>query len=285
MSTVLLVATVSSTMTASAFLVERSTELLSSSCMGSLPKCHLSTRSSVGRDMTSPLRRMASTSSSRTSSPSSSSSSASTHESTQLSYRMGDEEDGQEQREAHREAVEGSASAQGWWLWTGPQVPSEQMLMDKYLESIDRRYHRLHDDDKVGSIGWTWNWLYAQPSQSRAQEEDALCVLGLADLASERLLKQHQRKQMKPTPPSAVLDVVASPEGRLSAWTAFQKRQTLVALAARQRINKMLRRTSKALTKVPSALLSSVLNLSGAKKTALVLLSLLIFLVKPFSQA
>jgi len=255
---------------------EPTTDLVSSSFTPSLPKCHLSTRLSVGRDMTSPHRRMVSTSSSRTSSTTSIN-----QETTQLSYRMGDEDDGRERQELHRKAVEGSDSPPRKWLWSGTQVPSEQMLIDRYLENIDRRYHRLHDDDKAGSIGWTWNWLMAQPSQPQRQEEDALRVLELADLASERLLKQHKRKQKKPTP---VLDVAVSEE-RPSFWTALQKQRTIVTLAARQSIHKMLRRTTQAMTKAPSALVASVLSLSGAKKTALAILSLLVLLLKPLSHA
>jgi len=274
--TLLIAAAASSTMTASAFLVEPTTDLVRSSFTPSLPRCQLSTSLSVGRDMTSPNRRMASTSSSHTSSIP-----PSNQESTQLSYRMGDEDDSRERQELHREAVEGSDSPPKKWLWTGTQVPSEQMLIDKYLESIDRRYHRLHDDDKAGSISWTWNWLMAQPSQPQPQEEDALRVLELADLASERLLKQHKRKQKKPTP---VVDVVVS-EDRPSFWTTLQKRQTIVTLAVRRTMHKMLRRSTQAMAKAPSALVASVLSLSGAKKTALVLLSLLVFLLKPLSQA
>lgn len=91
---------------------------------------------------------------------------------------------------------------------TPGRMSNEQMLLDQYLESIDRRYHRLHDDEKVGSINWTWDWLMRGDSQnsniSKSQGsgspshrscnegEDALCVLGLADLASDRLLKQHR---------------------------------------------------------------------------------------------
>lgn len=276
--TLLIAAAASSSMTATAFVVEPTTDLVSSSFTPSLPKCHLSTRLSVGRDMTSPHRRMASSSSSRTSSTT-----IINQETTQLSYRMGNEDDSRERQELHREAVEGSDSPPRKWLWTtGTQVPSDQMLIDKYLENIDRRYHRLHDDDKAGSIGWTWNWLMAQPSQPQPQEEDALRVLELADLASERLLKQHKRKQKKPTP---VVDVVVSEERPPSFWTTLQKRQTIVTLAARRTIHKMLRRSTQALTKAPSALVASVLSLSGAKKTALVILSLLVFLLKPLSQA
>lgn len=224
----------------------------------------------------SPHRRMASTSSSRTSSRT-----TINQETTQLSYRMGNEDDSRERQELHRKAVEGSDSPPRKWLWTGTQVPSEQMLLDKYLENIDRRYHRLHDDDKAGSISWTWNWLMAQPSQPQGQEEDALRVLELADLASERLLKQHKRKQKKPTP---VVDVVVSEE-RPSFWTALQKRKTIVTLATRRTVHKMLRRSTQAMTKAPSSLVASVLSLSGAKKTGLVILSLLVFLLKPITQA
>jgi hypothetical protein len=78
----------------------------------------------------------------------------------------------------------------------------EQYSMDAYLESIDRRYKRLHErseaeERKSDSNGFSGvlHWLTQSESSSVAEEqrkqEDAIYVLGLADLASTRLLQRH----------------------------------------------------------------------------------------------
>jgi hypothetical protein len=80
----------------------------------------------------------------------------------------------------------------------------QQYVLDDYLESIDRRYKRLKKVDKSskeenkGSGGFTnaLQWLTQSESSSDTKEkrkqEDALYVFGLAELASTRLLQQHQ---------------------------------------------------------------------------------------------
>eukprot|EP00555_Chaetoceros_dichaeta_P003661 CAMPEP_0198249454 /NCGR_PEP_ID=MMETSP1447-20131203/985_1 /TAXON_ID=420782 /ORGANISM="Chaetoceros dichaeta, Strain CCMP1751" /LENGTH=295 /DNA_ID=CAMNT_0043934099 /DNA_START=185 /DNA_END=1072 /DNA_ORIENTATION=+ len=76
-----------------------------------------------------------------------------------------------------------------------------QLMVDEYLESIDRRYKRVHQDetkDDRSQRGFTsaWAWLTADESslieeETHRNEEDALSVLGLAELASLRLLHKH----------------------------------------------------------------------------------------------
>mmetsp|Transcript_18938 Transcript_18938/g.23286 ORF Transcript_18938/g.23286 Transcript_18938/m.23286 type:complete len:382 (-) Transcript_18938:373-1518(-) len=80
----------------------------------------------------------------------------------------------------------------------------KQFVIDNYLESIDRRYKRLHEKeeqaDNAGSHagGFTnaLQWLtQTSDSTSLAEEQrkrdDAIYVLGLAELASTRLLQRH----------------------------------------------------------------------------------------------
>jgi len=71
-------------------------------------------------------------------------------------------------------------------------------VLDDYLEFVDRRYHRLNDEEEESSppgINTAWNWLMSQkpdsPQKQQRKEEDALYVLGLAGLASEELLQKH----------------------------------------------------------------------------------------------
>jgi hypothetical protein len=77
----------------------------------------------------------------------------------------------------------------------------QQLILDNYLESIDRRYKRLHkdhkrkdhDSDTVKNVAW--NFLMNSESVDYVEEQrrqmDAIYVLGLAELASERLLQKH----------------------------------------------------------------------------------------------
>lgn len=71
--------------------------------------------------------------------------------------------------------------------------PKEQQSIDEYLEFLDKRYNRLHCDEKKDKKGYTpWNWLFENRTLHQSQsQEDALFVLGLAELASSRLLQKH----------------------------------------------------------------------------------------------
>lgn len=87
--------------------------------------------------------------------------------------------------------------------------------MDVYLEFLDKRYHRLHDDEKKEEKAHSANgvatvakkmkpfsameWLTNGGNNSakmlataQEQHEDALYVLGVAGLASQKLLQKHQ---------------------------------------------------------------------------------------------
>jgi hypothetical protein len=100
----------------------------------------------------------------------------------------------------------------------------QQLILDNYLESIDKRYKRLHqdhhhrkDNDSGAVKNVAWNFLMnAEPVdyiEEQRRQRDAIYVLGLADLASERLLQKHNL----PLPQSkfkdkSIIDVHSSQE-------------------------------------------------------------------------
>ena len=97
-----------------------------------------------------------------------------------------------------------------WWtasksrraLAAAQQQESKHVVMDNYLESIDRRYKRLHSHDRkkgrkdsetVSNVAWSFI-TQTEPNsavEEQRKQEDAIYVLGLADLASRELLEKH----------------------------------------------------------------------------------------------
>jgi len=92
------------------------------------------------------------------------------------------------------------------------EIPREQRNIDEYLEFLDRRYNRLHSDEILpgGTNELTessgknspWNWLFDMNGASsidnlfsqhvqQSMKDDALYILGVAELASSRLLQKH----------------------------------------------------------------------------------------------
>lgn len=78
----------------------------------------------------------------------------------------------------------------------------EQFAVDEYLESIDRRFKRIHqrkikinEDSNQRAFTNAWSWLTNDEALCKEAQmkhsDDALYVLGLADLASRRLLQKH----------------------------------------------------------------------------------------------
>jgi hypothetical protein len=187
---------------------------------------------------------------------------------------MGDEEESLERHEAHVEAVAqvvDSSPPKRMFnpLWQQqPTEEPEQLLLDKYLQSIDRRYHRLHDDDKEGSIHWTWNWLMtgaADPTNNNSNDpQDALCVLGLVELASDKLLKQHRLPVTTPVP----RQIEKQPEFFSRVRQKQAKFLTLLAIQTRQHIHKTL----SLIKRVP------LVTLLGSRRTIQATLAVISFL-------
>ena len=130
-----------------------------------------------------------------------------------------------------------SMSVGKWWNNILPGVTAtrtkspdnaedEQEVVDEYLEFLSRRYNRLHADEKAEESPKPFsalNWLRQGSSsdgQSNAnvndilqpterQQSDSLYVLGVAGLASEKLLQKHQMipKQQQQRTEKATRDV------------------------------------------------------------------------------
>jgi len=79
----------------------------------------------------------------------------------------------------------------------------DQNIVDEYLESISRRYERVHQNESKNNrsqMGFTsaLAWLNADDViNDNDQSEDALFVLDLAELASVRLLHKHHLPVVK----------------------------------------------------------------------------------------
>lgn len=77
----------------------------------------------------------------------------------------------------------------------------DQIILDNYLESIDRRYRRMHSHDKkskkndpdtVSNVAWNFlTQIENSAVEEQRKQEDAIYVLGLAELASNKLLQKH----------------------------------------------------------------------------------------------
>lgn len=69
-----------------------------------------------------------------------------------------------------------------------------QFIVDDYLESIDRRYKRVHrseNEDDRQNMGFTSTLTWLVSERKHENENDALHILDLAELASVRLLHKH----------------------------------------------------------------------------------------------
>lgn len=108
-----------------------------------------------------------------------------------------------------------------WWnsVFDKGGTENQQDVVDGYLEFLDRRYHRMketvvdepkqakRDSDPSSSKQFSvLNWLKESPSsdshhqpepESDRIEEDALYVLEVASLASDRLLQKHAKSKCK----------------------------------------------------------------------------------------
>jgi len=84
-----------------------------------------------------------------------------------------------------------------------PSIENEELrrnqhIIDNYIESIDKRYKRLHELDNSstqGSLTSAWKWVTHTDTSSQAVEhrkkDDALYVLDLTKMASVKLLQKH----------------------------------------------------------------------------------------------
>jgi len=121
----------------------------------------------------------------------------------------------------------------------------QQSIVDEYLESIDRRYKRVHqsdtkDDRSYRGFTSAWAWLTADKSslieeEKQRNEENALCVFGLAKLASVRLLQKHHLPVNQSHQLSSMGDnpVIIDVRGENDSTTTLSIRDILTAKFAR----------------------------------------------------
>jgi len=118
-----------------------------------------------------------------------------------------------------------------------PTKDNEQQNVDEYLEFLDKRYHRLHDEDyslaKPKPFS-AWDWLFVNEESHDPQKshEDALFILGVSELASEGLRKkqQHSIKSKRSTPvidvTPKVRDISQKARGQLFGNKKMEMRKT-----------------------------------------------------------
>ncbi len=109
-----------------------------------------------------------------------------------------------------------------------PGAIEEQENVDAYLEFLDRRYRRLHSDDEeeqkvesnhgntkpFSAIDWLTNGGNVNAkieATTREQQQDALYVLGVAGLASQKLLQKHHLQATANTSQAKVMSTDGSP--------------------------------------------------------------------------
>jgi hypothetical protein len=208
-------------------------------------------------------------------------------------------------------AATSSTDVGKWWNNFFQPPPSDnddtQEGVDDYLEFLNRRYNRLYSEESEEdrSMGFSaLNWLRAGGEGSAT--ENSLYVLGVAGLASQKLLQKHQiaAPQQQPEnvpfslqetstrparnpvhkPTINVLDaVVCTPESAMASKIAQQiapvvrciqslERQRQIFLRAQTRKLTMLLSASfrtlfKALVYGPVKAANAVLEVGGGKKS------------------
>ena len=212
------------------------------------------------------------------------------------------------------------ATATRWWgnVFSKPKIAaavrpptnknnSDQENVDEYLEFLDRRYRRLHEDEVEEKSPLPFSalsWLLQGSSEkkrleemaSEQQREDALYVLGVAGLASQKLLQKHQlvssewetssetvsassaQESSKAMEVEAVMEatfgstmtqkvlrptvrMVRSIEDRKSAFLRVQGQKLRSALSV------ILKYVARGLTQGPMATGKALLELGGGKKS------------------
>jgi hypothetical protein len=253
----------------------------------------------------------------------------STTTTTQLQFRDGDHEDTVARRQEHDAAS--SPEAQGrWWqtvFSTAPvpvdAVDSEQAVVDDYLEFLNRRYRRLHGEVKQKEVNFSaWKWLMQDEVEGsedqdfttpEEKKDNAFYALGVAGLASQRLLQKHQpaaptqtsaatkRVEIKPQGFAVDAEMSVLPSTRLSvvaSMTVTGVTPILQRLSRRRRAllrfqTRKVRAALKFLIRnVPAASVKaakSVIRRSGGKQnivmTLTVAVALSFVLLRPMLQA
>ena len=150
-----------------------------------------------------------------------------------LLLRSSDDEDTDERRREHDQAaikasmklIDHDTKHEGILSRVTKLVPipkNDDDAVGDYLRFIHRRYNRFHDEidevghvvssatlnsPEIGSVRWTWDWLFSSPIEktTKQQQQDALYIIGLADIASKHAKVKNKN--------------VFDPEGKLSVIT------------------------------------------------------------------
>lgn len=118
-----------------------------------------------------------------------------------------------------------------------PVIDETSQKVDEYLEFLDRRYHRLHDVETVDASqpkfsAWKWLMNTDKETVTLQEQDDALYALGVAGLASQKLLQKKNADLHLPSVESLesatinahTVDVAATPDASVNSIAA-----TLVA--------------------------------------------------------
>lgn len=192
---------------------------------------------------------------------------------------------------------------------------TDQDKVDEYLEFLDKRYHRLYDSNKSTKKQFAaLNWLMGDADVTNTdsndvdQYENALFVLGVAELASDRLLQNlqirvQQEKEQAVNEASGVIDslstsVDVSIKTKIAAENLIQagstvlsrisaSRAALIGFQERQ-LARAFRFSFQTIAVGPVKAFSAIWNFGGGKKsitlTLSVLTAILVFL-GPLLQA
>lgn len=203
--------------------------------------------------------------------------------------------------------------------WLNTILPShehdEQESVDEYLEFLDRRYRRLHgnEEEESNKPFSALNWLkQGSPSRndliaSQQQEEDALFVLGVAGLASQKLLQKHhlagdEKKVeaahaetfmqildadiVQTAPASSLIRKVLVPFVRF--LYVAQRRRDMFLAAVAMRSRNALRSVARALVYGPAASFKALLEFGGGKRNMTITFAAactMLVLMRPVIQA
>jgi hypothetical protein len=232
-----------------------------------------------------------------------------------LHFRFNDDDDNQDESRPWWKSI---TSSDVLLKRKSDPAAEQQAKVDDYLRFLDKRYHRLHDDDEEKpsnqhsgpQFASTWKWLMQQQQQQsdstsptamrtpEEQEHDALYVLGVAGLASQALLKHYKQPQpvreMKLTPnvsPSSwratVVDAQVTPVSQVLQSVAY-RRARLVRQVERQ-TRALLLAVGKVLVTGPIRLAQALVRYSGGVRNLLALgtvaVAALVLLTRPLMQA
>jgi hypothetical protein len=248
--------------------------------------------------------------------------------STRLQYSDGNENTGA--------AQSSPSSTNKWWgnFFSSADAEIEeenQEVVDEYLEFLDRRYRRLHntepEEEKPKPFS-ALNWLIQGPPNrnhlvaSKHQQEDALYALGVAGLASQKLLQKHHHQEQGPTSAAIAVQERPSPmigddksnhqvaansfsESQIGSTIAnkvilpvarvfymIEHRKQLFIQAQMQKLRAilslMVKSISKSLSQGPINTAKAVLEIGGGKKNIALTFTVaytVFFLLRPMLQA